>query len=124
MRTWQLKYLLLVIATIFFLTACDGSSGLVSPTKKDPDTSVQPGEDILPYTPPKDGAPLEDFGDGNGGGGGGGNGGGSGHGGSSGDDGGDQQPVPEPSSLILVGSGVALITLCRRKKLLSEKKDG
>ncbi|MBU0754539.1 MAG: PEP-CTERM sorting domain-containing protein [Planctomycetes bacterium] len=38
-----------------------------------------------------------------------------------GSQGGDQQPVPEPSTLVLVGSGIALISLCRKKKKQQEK---
>ena len=117
MRMWQVKYLALIILTVFFLAACGGSSGTVGPTPDSPDTSVNPDDGILPYTPPVSGTPSEDFGNG---GSGGGNGGGGGNNGTNGGDengtGGDQQPVPEPSTLILVGSGLALITLCRKKK--------
>jgi len=30
--------------------------------------------------------------------------------------GGDEQPVPEPSTLVLVGSGIAIISLCKKRR--------
>ena len=122
MRMWQLKYLVLIIATVFLFAACGGSSGSAGITSNGPDTSVNPDNGILPYNPPASGAPLEDVGGNGSGGGGGGNGGGNNGSGGGDNNGGDQQPVPEPSTLVLVGSGLALITLCRKKKMESERK--
>lgn len=116
------KFLLITFCfmiMIFFSTGCDRShSGapLDYNSVNDPD----PGTAILPHTPPTEPPPP-------------GEGGGDEEGeeegaggldpsmGGEGTGGDNQQPVPEPSTLILVGSGIALISMCRKKKKQQEK---
>ena len=103
-----LHNILIALCVSFLLiafTACDAGSSSGIPTIED--TSVgnpDPGTEILPHTPPGVTPPVEATPD-------------EGNEGGSGD---NQQPVPEPSTLVLVGSGIALITLCRKKKKKQE----
>ena len=92
---------------IIAFSACDSGSSGIPDIKDSSIRNPDPGTEILPHTPPDWTSPVEtDPDDGNSGGNEGPN---------------DQQPVPEPSTLVLVGSGIALITLCRKKKKKQEE---
>jgi hypothetical protein len=91
------------------LVGCDGSGSVSLGSKPgDPKTSVEPDTKILPH-PPRGGGSNPTIPIGNGG-----------DNPNDKDPGGDQMPVPEPSTLVLVGSGIAIISLCRKKKRTSK----
>jgi hypothetical protein len=102
-------------ALVFLYTGCDRSNSGLPVLADNSVTNPDPGTAILPHTPSDE--PPPDGEDDEGGGSGGGDGNDTPGGG---DPGGDQQPVPEPSTLVLVGSGIALISLCRKKKKQQE----
>ncbi|MHC4943415.1 MAG: PEP-CTERM sorting domain-containing protein [Planctomycetota bacterium] len=102
-------------ALVFLYTGCDRSNSGMPVLADNSVTNPDPGTAILPHTPSDE--PPPDGEDDEGGGSGGGDGNDTPGGG---DPGGDQQPVPEPSTLVLVGSGIALISLCRKKKKQQE----
>jgi hypothetical protein len=94
-----------LMACAMLMIGCDssGSISLGSKNPTDPETSVEPGPKILPYTSPRDGDGMDDPGGGD-------------DPTDKNDGSGDQMPVPEPSTLVLVGSGIAIISLCKRRK--------
>ena len=117
MKVHQVFSILCLMAILALLAGCDEKSTSVAGpdnnagTDAPPPPADDPDDKILPYDPPQENPmdELDQKGGGSGNGNNGGNGGGSGGGG-------DEQPVPEPSTLVLVGSGLAIITLCRKKK--------
>lgn len=127
MKSNTLLLISLLIVGMFALVGCDGSSG-GSAVAPETSPGFSPDPDILPTDPPSyEDGPPEDLGDGDTNeedpdlGGPDGSEGGDDGSGSGGEDGGGpggdgQQPVPEPSTLLLVGSGITLITLCNRRK--------
>jgi len=112
-----LNWLLLICLTACLVLSlgCDRKHSRTSNTTRPQSLSGSPDTKILPYESPNDTNPIDDLDDEDdpsddlssggtidpGDGGNGQNG---------------QQPVPEPSTLILVGSGIAIISLCRNKK--------
>ena len=105
MRAKQVILLLCLVIGSAFLVGCDGSGGVILGSKiEDPKPSIEPETKILPYSPPGDGTDLDGLG------------GNDDKNPDEKDPGGDQMPIPEPSTLVLVGSGIAIISLCRRKK--------
>lgn len=116
MKSNSLLLISLLTLSMIFLMGCDGSTGGGSKSAvPTPSPGFSPEPDILPYDPPLEGGPDADLDNG-------------GNDGSDpGDPGGDggsggQDPVPEPSTLLLVGSGITLITLCNRRKKNKEAK--
>jgi hypothetical protein len=109
-------FLLILLVASLFLIGCDKKTGGGGPvidegiSTDSPDDP--PGNDMVPSDPPSDPDSPDGWDDDDPNGGqnqGTENGNGTGLGG-------DEQPVPEPSTLALVGSGLAIISLCRRKK--------
>lgn len=98
-------------ACMFFMVGCGRDSSSFTPME----TNLEHDPGILPYDTPTDSTPFKKAEDGDGDDPGGSEPGGGGPGSGNG-----QQPVPEPSTLVLVGSGIALITLCRKKKKAQE----
>jgi hypothetical protein len=117
MRSNSLLLISLLTLSMVFLMGCDSSSGGGSSDGiPKPSPGFSPDPDILPYDPPIEGGPNADLDPG----GDDGSGPGNDQGGNDGS--GGQDPVPEPSTLLLVGSGITLITLCNRKKKARESK--
>ena len=110
----------LTLALLWALPSCADHSSVLptveSQNPTPPQAPTNPDDETLVATPPPSEPPLGSGGGGSGGGsGGGGSGGGFGGGGGSGGGGGGE-PVSEPATMLLVGSGLQDMAVCRRRR--------